>query len=74
MARGSVLVFSGRLYLGYTVSWIRQEENQFLACPREIARALPEDLLRLMGYRSDQGYGHPGDRDTDPIQLLTAAP
>lgn len=90
MPRGSVLVFSGKLYhgggenrsdrqrrlidLGYAVSWIRQEENQFLACPREIARSLPEDLLRLMGYRSDHGYGHAGDRNTDPIQLLAAAP
>lgn len=89
MARGSVLVFSGKLYhgggenrsdrqrrlidLGYAVSWVRQEENQYLSCPSEIARTLPEDLLRLMGYRSDHGYGHPGDRNTDPIQLLIRA-
>ena len=84
MARGSVLVFSGKVYhgggqnrsqrerrlmdLGYAVSWVRQEENQFLACPPELAKTLPEDLLRLMGYRADHGYGHAGDRNTDPIE------
>jgi len=86
MSRGSVMIFSGKLFhggggnrsnrerrlldLGYSVSWVRQEENQYLACPPEIARTLPEDLLRLMGYRSDNGYGHPGDRLTDPVEAL----
>ncbi len=58
--------------LGYAVSWVRQEENQFLACPPEIAKTLPEDLLRLMGYRADHGYGHAGDRNTDPIEWLAS--
>ena len=49
---------------------MRQEENQYIACPPEIARTLPESLLRLMGYRSDNGYGHPGDRLTDPVEAL----
>ena len=73
MTRGSVMIFSGKLFhgggqnrsnrerhlldLGYAVSWVRQEENQYLACPPEIARTLPESLQRLMGYRSDNGYG-----------------
>ena len=86
MTRGSVMIFSGKLFhgggqnrsnrerrlldLGYAVSWVRQEENQYLACPPEIARTLPESLLRLMGYRSDNGYGHPGDRLTDPVEAL----
>ena len=86
MTRGSVMIFSGKLFhgggqnrsnrerrlldLGYSVSWVRQEENQYLACPPEIARTLPEDLLRLMGYRSDNGYGHPGDRLTDPVEAI----
>ena len=86
MTRGSVMIFSGKLFhgggqnrsnrerqlldLGYAVSWVRQEENQYLACPPEIARTLPESLQRLMGYRSDNGYGHPGDRLTDPLEAL----
>jgi hypothetical protein len=37
--------------VGYSLGWLRQEENQFLACPPEIARTLPEGLLRLMGYQ-----------------------
>ena len=26
---------------GYTLSWLRQEENQYLACPPEVARSCP---------------------------------
>ncbi|WP_408736941.1 hypothetical protein, partial [Acetobacter conturbans] len=35
----------------YAVGWVRQEENQYLATPPEIARTLPDDLLKLMGYQ-----------------------
>lgn len=85
MQRGSVLVFSSKLWhsgganqsssvrraqaVNYAVSWVRQEENQFLACPPEIARTLPEDLLRLMGYQSIHGYGHAGAQ-ADPLAVL----
>lgn len=85
MKRGSVLVFSSKLWhsgganqsssirraqaINYAVSWVRQEENQFLACPPEIARTLPEDLLRLMGYQSIHGYGHAGAQ-ADPLAVL----
>ncbi len=67
MPRGSVLIYLGSLYhggganrsaaprrgvnVGYTLSWLRQEENQYLACPPEVARDLPEDLARLAGYQ-----------------------
>jgi ectoine hydroxylase-related dioxygenase (phytanoyl-CoA dioxygenase family) len=67
MAKGSVLLYSGSVYhgggantssvhrigmnIGYSLGWLRQEENQYLACPEEIARELPEGLLRLMGYQ-----------------------
>jgi ectoine hydroxylase-related dioxygenase (phytanoyl-CoA dioxygenase family) len=85
MASGSVLMFSGKIVHGsganesssvrrglslpQTLWWIRQEENQFLACPQEIARTLPEDLLRLMGYESSLGLGHAGGQ-TDPLSVL----
>jgi ectoine hydroxylase-related dioxygenase (phytanoyl-CoA dioxygenase family) len=88
MTRGSVLIFSGKLYHGggenrsdrvrkaldlcFNVGWVRQEENQYLSCPPEIARTLPDDLLRLMGYRADHGYGHVGNRQ-DPLQALGRA-
>lgn len=47
--------------LTYCRSWLRQEKNQYLACPPEIARTLEEPLLRLMGYgRGAYALGHPG--------------
>ncbi len=80
------MIFSGRRYhgggentsqrvrkaldLGSAVGWVRQEENQYLSCPLEIARTLPEDLLRLMGYAGAHGYGLIGDR-MDPLTAIT---
>jgi ectoine hydroxylase-related dioxygenase (phytanoyl-CoA dioxygenase family) len=67
MSTGSCLLYTGKVYHGggantsdetrmglnitYDVGWLRQEENQYLSVPREIAETLPDDLLRLMGYR-----------------------
>lgn len=86
MRRGSVLIWLGSTVHGgganrsgavrqgvniaYSVSWLRQEENQFLAVPPEIARDLDDDLLRLMGY--DQpipGLGNAVDR-SHPLDVL----
>ncbi len=66
MKRGSVLLYTGSVFHGggenrsrsdrvganltYTLGWLRQEENQYLSCPREIARTLPKDLQDLLGY------------------------
>jgi ectoine hydroxylase-related dioxygenase (phytanoyl-CoA dioxygenase family) len=78
MPKGSVLFYLGSLYhggganrsanarrgvnVGYTLSWLRQEENQYLACPPEVARDLPEDLARLAGYkRGAYALGYYGD-------------
>jgi ectoine hydroxylase-related dioxygenase (phytanoyl-CoA dioxygenase family) len=36
--------------LAYTLGWLRQEENQYLACPPEVARTLDPALQRLLGY------------------------
>lgn len=38
------------LAFGYTLGWLRQEENQYLAVPPEIAKQLPLELQRLIGY------------------------
>ncbi|MCT9827170.1 phytanoyl-CoA dioxygenase family protein [Pseudomonas veronii] len=67
MKKGSVLLYTGKIYHGagenktdkvrqalnitYAVGWVRQEENQYLATPPEVARTLPDDLLKLMGYQ-----------------------
>jgi hypothetical protein len=34
----------------YSLGWLRQEENQYLSCPPEIAATLAPDLQRLIGY------------------------
>lgn len=86
MARGSVLVYTGALYHGgganrsdavrrginitYNVSWLRQEENQYLSVPLEVARTFDEDLQRLMGYaRGAYALGYVDDL-RDPIEVL----
>ena len=86
MERGSVLLYTGALYHGggenrsdatriglnitYNRAWLRQEENQYLSVPREIARELPTDLLRLMGYaRGAYALGYIDDL-RDPIEAV----
>jgi len=58
----------------YSIGWVKQEENQFLSVPIEIARTLPDDLLRLMGYQQ----GAPGIgifRDSeDPMAAVRSLP
>ena len=67
MKRGSALFYTGKVFHGaganvsdklrqainitYAVGWVRQEENQFLSTPLEVARTLPDDLLKVMGYQ-----------------------
>ncbi len=36
---------------GYSLGWLRQEENQYLAVPPHIAKDLPEDVQHLIGYK-----------------------
>ncbi|HEY6395123.1 MAG TPA: hypothetical protein VIX12_06865, partial [Candidatus Binataceae bacterium] len=84
--KGSVLFYTGSIYHGggenrsdaprigisiiYNVSWLRQEENQYLSVPLEIARTLPADLLRLMGYsRGAYALGYVDDL-RDPIEVV----
>jgi hypothetical protein len=86
MARGSALFYSGSVYHGgganrtgatrvginitYNVAWLRQEENQYLSVPREVAETLPVPLLRLMGYdRGAYALGYIDDL-RDPIEAV----
>ena len=66
MSRGSVLLYSGSVFHGggenrsdhtrlgmnltYALGWLRQEENQYLSCPPEIAKTLEPELQELIGY------------------------
>lgn len=89
MERGSVLFYEGKVLHGggantsafprqginitYGVGWVRQEENQYLACPPEVARTLDDDLLRVMGYQQGAfSLGYVGDQG-DPLATLRGA-
>ena len=66
MRAGSVLLYNGTVLHGggentthhervgvllhYTLNWLRQEENQYLSCPPEIAKTVDPELRALMGY------------------------
>ena len=58
----------GLLY-GYCLGWLRQEQNQYLAVPPDIARTLPEALQRLIGYAVHEPFLGWHDLQ-DPIELL----
>jgi ectoine hydroxylase-related dioxygenase (phytanoyl-CoA dioxygenase family) len=85
MAKGSVLIWHGSLWHGggantttqrrvglacnYCAGYIRQQENQQLGIPREIARHFDRRLQRLCGYGVYNGLiGHIDKHD--PIELL----
>jgi ectoine hydroxylase-related dioxygenase (phytanoyl-CoA dioxygenase family) len=87
MGRGSVLVWNGSLWHGgganttaerrvgiacnYCAGYIRQQENQQLGVPPEVARGFDDRLARLCGYGIYNGLmGHIDKRD--PIELLRA--
>ncbi|WP_116198650.1 phytanoyl-CoA dioxygenase family protein [Amycolatopsis circi] len=86
MRKGSVFVFSGKvvhggghnttdavrqgLIVSYCSGWVRQEENQYLVSPPDVARSYPEDVLRIIGYQ--QGcfaMGYAGDIE-EPMDVL----
>ena len=66
MPKGSVLIWTGwtvhgaganqsnerriGMNIDYSVAFLEQEENQFLACPPEIARNLSPEMQKLIGY------------------------
>lgn len=85
MPRGSLLLYDGALFhgggenrsdrsrlaclFGYSLGWLRQLENQYLAVPPALARDLPPTLQRLIGYRS---HGFLGSfENQDPIVALS---
>lgn len=45
------------VFLSYSLGWLRQEENQYLDVPPELARTLPKELRDLVGYKMHQGLG-----------------
>ncbi|HVY49132.1 MAG TPA: phytanoyl-CoA dioxygenase family protein [Minicystis sp.] len=94
MKKGSVLVWDGSLWHGgganrtaarrvgiamnYCAGWLRQQENQQLGIPREIARTFSPRLRKLVGYGIYRGLvGHVDKASpehlldgTEPVQVL----
>ena len=72
MPAGSVLIYLGGTIHGggdnisgqartgmamqYSLGWLRQEENQYLAHPPEVAKEFSEELRRLIGYNYGGSY------------------
>ena len=88
MPRGSVLVFNGSAWHGggpnrtgarrigvamnYCAGWVRQQENQQLGIPREVARTFSPRLRKLVGYGIYKGLLGHIDK-CSPVDLLDGA-
>lgn len=88
MPRGSVLVYHGSLWHGgganvsaerrvgvamnYCAGWIRQQENQQLGIPPEVARGFSPRLRKLVGYGIYRGLVGHVDK-CSPVDLLDDA-
>lgn len=71
MPKGSVLIWTGwtvhgaganktqsrriGMNIDYSLSFLSQEENQFLSCPPKLAKTLSKDMQRLIGYSQPAG-------------------
>ena len=86
MPVGSVLLYTGSVFHGggenrsasdrigvnltYTLGWLRQEENQYLSCPPELAKTFSPEMQDMLGYTMGQYalgyYTPPGEPGTQP--------
>jgi len=46
------------IFLSYSLGWMRQEENQYIDVPHEVARTLSKEVRELVGYRMHMGIGY----------------
>jgi ectoine hydroxylase-related dioxygenase (phytanoyl-CoA dioxygenase family) len=86
MPKGSVVIYTGRtihggganqsanirrgLNVDYILGWLRQEENQYLSCPPEVARTLPAHVQKLAVYAlGSYALGYQDDI-RDPFAVL----
>jgi ectoine hydroxylase-related dioxygenase (phytanoyl-CoA dioxygenase family) len=46
------------VFLSYSLGWIRQEENQYIDVPGDVARTLSKQLRDLVGYKMHLGIGY----------------
>jgi ectoine hydroxylase-related dioxygenase (phytanoyl-CoA dioxygenase family) len=92
MKAGSVLIYTGSVFhsggenrsdadrigvnITYTLGWLRQEENQYLSCPPEVARRFDPELQDMLGYTMGQyamGYYSPPGKPGENPECVTPA-
>jgi len=92
MSAGSVLLYTGGVFHGggenrsdtdriganltYTLGWLRQEENQYLSCPPEVAREFSPEMQDMLGYTMGQyamGYYTPPSAPGKEPECVTPA-
>ena len=57
----------------YSLGWLRQEENQTIAVPKELARQLPGDLLDMIGYTQNGSLGFSEEFAGVPVDAAAGA-
>lgn len=87
MKPGTMLIWSGALWHGgganrtnesrlavdinFNLSYLRQQENQYIGVPREELPKMPEQLRRLIGYQHGMSIAGAGMVDLrDPLKML----
>lgn len=92
MSAGSVLLYTGGVFhsggenrstsdriganLTYTLGWLRQEENQYLSCPPELAKEYSPEMQDMLGYTMGQyamGYYTPPSAPGEQPECVTPA-
>ena len=55
--------------LTYSLGWLRQEENQYLDVPPEVARDLPEELRHIIGYHMYDALGFSSNGEVGEVPV-----
>jgi ectoine hydroxylase-related dioxygenase (phytanoyl-CoA dioxygenase family) len=59
--------------LNFNLSWLRQQENQYVGIPRDVWLQLPERLQRLLGFQK-VNFLYGGVDYTDPLEYFKQHP
>ena len=87
MKAGAMLIWTGALWHGggenrtsrsrraidinFNLSYLRQQENQFIGIPRDQLPKMPERLRKLVGYQHGLNFVGPGMVDLrDPLRMV----
>lgn len=65
------------LTMAFDAANLRQEENMYLALPKEVVASYPEEIQRLLGWsagRNNMGWVEIDGQMADPIRLLHESP